>query len=122
MDEKRKHLVWTVKEYSDLLGQCPDGPAIKKTDTTALDPQALPYEKLTAVQTIKAILAANGAPMRVVELAQAASAGGYGGANADPKKVVPNFSSTLSRVMKEESSPFRKGKVKYTFALSEWKD
>jgi hypothetical protein len=120
MEERRKLLLWQVGEYRTLIreanGQA--GQALQPDLIPGLDGK--PYTKMTAAQTIEAILKAKGSGMRVVDIAAAASKGGYGGEGADPSKVVPNFSSTLSRLMKTDTSPFVRGNERGMIYLREW--
>lgn len=114
LEERRKLLTWRVREYRELLGQFNQVSSngldskVNAANDSARLPPSVPFTNMSALQTIAEILRKRGTATRIVDLAKLAIAGGYGGGNAHIAKVVPNFSSALSRDMKSGNSRFVK--------------
>jgi hypothetical protein len=119
LEEQRRELLWKITEYRGLLGErnVPRRPGLPLDSILAAEK---PYARMTAAQTMEAVLRKSVRPMRIIELAAAAMEGGYGGDDADRDKIVPNFSSTLSRSMKAGGSPFVRGDGRGVIQLKEW--
>jgi hypothetical protein len=110
---------WKIEYISGLLGGNLFQP--KPQDIFRLDISRITtigYGGMTTPQVIAHILRESGQPMRIKDMVTAAIKKGYGGPEADPDKVYANFSSILSRAVKDENHPlFRK--VEYgVFALA----
>ena len=116
VQERLRFLRWTVEEYRILLGE---SNACEKTQMSKT-PHSIyekPYARLTAIKTIESILCSSGKEMRVIEIAEAAIAGGYGGSEANKRTVVPNFSSAISRSFKNVNTNFLRSQKKGMLSL-----
>jgi hypothetical protein len=107
-----------VAEYRTLLGECKQA-VLHESPIALRAVYQREYSRMTAIQTIHTILRSENRPMKVIELAEAAIKGGYGGSNAPMDKVVPNSSSTISRSLKDLQSIFVRGEERGMIELRE---
>lgn len=97
---KEEQLEWQVRYIGRLLGT--------PQDTNGRVDEVVVAPAMSGPQVIEAVLRETGKPLRVMDIVQKALAKGYGGPNADQRKVFANFSSYLSRAGKRKDSQFKK--------------
>lgn len=98
---KEEQLQWQVRYIGRLLGTSDETAGQAVADVVVAPAMSGP-------QVIEAVLRETGKPLRVMDIVQKALVKGYGGPNADQRKVFANFSSFLSRAAKRKDAPFKK--------------
>jgi hypothetical protein len=108
-----ERLKWKIEYISSLLGS--GEPSLFNPARTAAAVASLPppsengtFEGKTTPEVIEAIMRKTGGKMRVPDLVNVAMQSGYGGPNADRKRLTVNFASILARAAQKSDHPIKK--------------
>jgi hypothetical protein len=120
LDDKRKRLAWQVEYLRRTLGNSDKHPNLHgEAIAKALQSTMPSYVDMPAAKVVEAVLRKHGKPMKVAKIVQLAVEGGYKQPNDRPERIVPNFSTILSRDMQKEIPTFQKF-GRGLFGLKEW--
>jgi hypothetical protein len=106
LDHQKLMILVQIEYARRLLGESKEVPREMRDPIVQTSAQGSPYEHSPAHLVVYDILLKEDGPLKLGEIAKRAIGGGYMNGTATLEKVVPNFSSMLSRIVETADGQF----------------